>query len=104
MDGLKQKLKQQADNHGVDWEVMGDEKKPDPALDDDTASQETRIAKVKEVISSHEDHFANGVPLHKVITICTEEGLDANKVTNTVDALLEKGEIYEPQGGHLLVT
>jgi len=104
MDGLKKKLKEQANNHGVDWEVISSENNLDPALRDESISQETRIAKVKKAINYQEKHFANGVPLHKVITICTDEGLDANKVTNTVDALLEKGEIYEPQGGHLLVT
>jgi|APHM01.1.fsa_nt_gi hypothetical protein len=99
MDGLKQKLHDEADARGVAWKARGD--------DTDTTSevsQKSRIETVKNTISEHEEYHPSGVPLDKAISLCNDKGLDTTKVTDDIELLLKKGELHEPQSGSLRVT
>ena len=69
-----------------------------------TKSQRDRIKNIKQLIETIEDEYDEGAPVDVVIERAEEEGMETSKAEHEIDKLKQKGEVYEPQSGHLRTT
>ena len=67
-------------------------------------TQRDRIKNIKELIADIEAEYENGAPLEEVLDRADEIGMDPGKAEREIENLRTKGEVYEPQQGHLRTT
>ncbi|GAA0516243.1 replicative DNA helicase Mcm [Halorubrum aquaticum] len=67
-------------------------------------SQRDRIKNIKTLIADIEDEYQEGAPVDEVLDRAGEIGMDAGKAEQEIEKLRTKGEVYEPQQGHLRTT
>lgn len=67
-------------------------------------SQRDRIKNLKELISTLEEEYDEGVPVEEIVERATDVGLDGPKAKEELEKLKQKGEVYEPTGGHVRTT
>jgi replicative DNA helicase Mcm len=67
-------------------------------------SQRDRIKNLKGLIDELEDDYEEGVPVDVVVEEAESIGLNPSKAEGEIDKLKQKGEVYEPQTGHLRTT
>lgn len=60
-----------------------------------------RINKLKDLISDIEAEHDEGAPRDEVITRARMFGMDQSNVEDEIEALRQKGDVYEPQTNHL---
>lgn len=70
----------------------------------DPVEQDNAVADVKRIIASVEADHDNGAPIETVIERAVRDGLLESVVTDIIDDLRTKGEIYEPKADHLRTT
>ena len=67
-------------------------------------TQRDRIKNIKELIADIEAEYEKGAPLDEVLNRADEIGMDPGKAEREIENLRTKGEVYEPQQGHLRTT
>jgi len=67
-------------------------------------SQRDRIRSIKNLIAEIEAEYDEGAPADVVVERAEEEGMELSKAEHEIDKLKQKGEVYEPQTGHLRTT
>ncbi|SMO58714.1 LAGLIDADG family homing endonuclease [Halorubrum cibi] len=67
-------------------------------------SQRDRIKNIKTLIADIEEEYQEGAPVEEVLDRAGEIGMDAGKAEQEIEKLRTKGEVYEPQQGHLRTT
>lgn len=71
----------------------------------ESKSQRDRIKNVKSVIGDLEIEYADGAPVDEVVETASESfGIPKTKVDDEIEKLMTKGEVYEPNQGHLRVS
>lgn len=64
-------------------------------------SQRDRIKNIKALISEIQDEYEEGAPIEEVLDRAEEMGTERSTAEHEIEKLRQKGEVYEPQGGHL---
>jgi len=72
--------------------------------DRDLKSQRDRIKNIKGLIADIEEEYQEGAPVEEVLDRAGEIGMDPGKAEREIEKLRTKGEVYEPQQGHLRTT
>jgi len=72
--------------------------------DRDPKSQRDRIKNIKGLIADIEEEYQEGAPVEEVLDRAGEIGMDPGKAEREIEKLRTKGEVYEPQQGHLRTT
>ena len=67
-------------------------------------SQRDRIKNIKGLIADIEEEYQEGAPVEEVLDRAGEIGMDPGKAEREIEKLRTKGEVYEPQQGHLRTT
>jgi replicative DNA helicase Mcm len=67
-------------------------------------SQRDRIKNIKGLIADIEEEYQEGAPVDEVLDRAGEIGMDPGKAEQEIEKLRTKGEVYEPQQGHLRTT
>ncbi|TKX69731.1 LAGLIDADG family homing endonuclease [Halorubrum sp. SP9] len=67
-------------------------------------SQRDRIKNIKGLIADIEEEYQEGAPVDEVLDRAGEIGMDRGKAEGEIEKLRTKGEVYEPQQGHLRTT
>ncbi|EMA57059.1 LAGLIDADG family homing endonuclease [Halorubrum lipolyticum] len=67
-------------------------------------SQRDRIKNIKGLIADIEEEYQEGAPVEEVLDRAGEIGMDPGKAEQEIEKLRTKGEVYEPQQGHLRTT
>ncbi|MFC5278129.1 LAGLIDADG family homing endonuclease [Halorubrum rubrum] len=67
-------------------------------------SQRDRIKNIKGLIADIETEYEEGAPVDEVLDRAGEIGMDPGKAEGEIEKLRTKGEVYEPQQGHLRTT
>ncbi|WP_066413353.1 LAGLIDADG family homing endonuclease [Halorubrum aethiopicum] len=67
-------------------------------------SQRDRIKNIKGLIADIETEYEEGAPVDEVLDRAGEIGMDPGKAEQEIEKLRTKGEVYEPQQGHLRTT
>ncbi len=67
-------------------------------------SQRERIKSLTSLIEDLEPEYEGGVPVEAIVDRAEDAGIDATKVEEEIEKLMQKGQVYEPQTGHLLTT
>jgi DNA replicative helicase MCM subunit Mcm2 (Cdc46/Mcm family) len=67
-------------------------------------SQRDRIKNIKALIADIEEEYQEGAPVDEVLDRAGEVGMDRGKAEGEIEKLRTKGEVYEPQQGHLRTT
>jgi replicative DNA helicase Mcm len=67
-------------------------------------SQRDRIRSIKNLIAEIEAEYDEGAPVDVVVERAEEEGMEVSKAEHEIDKLKQKGEVYEPQTGHVRTT
>ncbi|GAB3705580.1 minichromosome maintenance protein MCM [Halorubrum pallidum] len=67
-------------------------------------SQRDRIKNIKGLIADIEEEYEEGAPVDEVLDRAGEIGMDPGKAEQEIEKLRTKGEVYEPQQGHLRTT
>ncbi|WP_435096224.1 LAGLIDADG family homing endonuclease [Halorubrum sp. N11] len=67
-------------------------------------SQRDRIKNIKALIADIEEEYQEGAPVDEVLDRAGEIGMDSGKAEQEIEKLRTKGEVYEPQQGHLRTT
>ncbi|MGM0446637.1 MAG: ATP-binding protein [Methanobacteriota archaeon] len=67
-------------------------------------SQRDRIKNIKGLIADIEEEYEEGAPVDEVLDRAGEIGMDRGKAEQEIEKLRTKGEVYEPQQGHLRTT
>jgi replicative DNA helicase Mcm len=64
-------------------------------------SQRDRIKNIKALISEIQEEYEEGAPIEEVLDRAEEMGTERSTAEHEIEKLRQKGEVYEPQGGHL---
>ena len=67
-------------------------------------SQRDRIQNLRGIIADIEDEYDKGAPADVVIERAEEVGIESSKAEHEIEKLKQKGEVYEPEHGHLRTT
>ena len=67
-------------------------------------SQRDRLKNIKALIADIEEEYQEGAPVDEVLDRAGEVGMDRGKAEQEIEKLRTKGEVYEPQQGHLRTT
>ena len=67
-------------------------------------TQRDRIQNIRGLIEDVETEYEDGAPVEEVLDRADEIGMDAGKAEAEIEKLRRKGEVYEPQQGHLRTT
>lgn len=69
-----------------------------------SGTQRDRIKAMMKVIESLEVEYDSGAPISAVLDHPTLDDWSGDKLEHTIETLKEKGEIYEPNSGHVRTT
>jgi len=64
-------------------------------------SQRDRIKNIQALISEIQEEYEEGAPIEEVLDRAEEMGTERSTAEHEIEKLRQKGEVYEPQGGHL---
>ena len=64
-------------------------------------SQRDRIKNIKALISEIQEEYEEGAPIEEVLDRAEEMGTERSTAEHEIEKLRQKGEVYEPQSGHL---
>jgi hypothetical protein len=127
-DNFKQKLKDKAEIHGVDWEPREygpesdepwlngdvDDGEEDEAEEDEQDTPETndtaeptqadRIGLIKDVVSELSDEGEQGAPVGAVCGKLSNHGIDPDTAMDQIEQLRKNGELYSPTEGEVKVS
>ena len=67
-------------------------------------TQRDRIKSIRTLIAEIEDDYDEGAPVDEVLSRAAEAGIDESKAEHEIEKLRQRGEVYEPQSGHLRTT
>ncbi|MFB6127171.1 MAG: LAGLIDADG family homing endonuclease [Halolamina sp.] len=67
-------------------------------------TQRDRIQNIRGLIEDIEAEYEDGAPIEEVLDRADEIGMDPGKAEEEIEKLRRKGEVYEPQQGHLRTT
>ncbi len=66
-----------------------------------TASQRTKIHKIKDIISELENKFGKNVPIQDIIEEAKLQGLTEDQVEEALEKLKRSGDLFEPTKGYV---
>ena len=66
-----------------------------------TATQRSKIAVVKEIISELENKIGKTIPIEDIIRGATEKGIEEEKIEEAIEKLKRSGDLFEPRRGFI---
>jgi replicative DNA helicase Mcm len=66
-----------------------------------SATQRSKIGRVKDVISELERSFGKSIPIEEITKMCEQQGLPIDEVEEIIEKLRRAGDIYEPRRGFI---
>jgi replicative DNA helicase Mcm len=67
-------------------------------------TQRDRIKSIRSLINEIEEEYDEGAPAEEVLDRAEQQGTERSKAEHEIEKLKQKGEVYEPSGGHLRTT
>ena len=66
-----------------------------------TTSERTKIVKVRDLINQLEQKVGKVIPIDDIITAAKEDGIDEDKVIESIEKLKRSGDLFEPKRGSI---
>ena len=67
-------------------------------------TQRDRVRNLLDIVTEIEEEYDDGAPVDVVTERAEEVGINSDKTEHEIQKLKQKGEVYEPQRGHLRTT